>query len=491
MKSKRREFLKMAGIAGAGVAGMGLISPIKTDPKAEKDMLKKWQQRESSHVQKFNMSGFAAEPIDKVRIGIIGMGQRGPSHMVTMSHVENVEIRAICDLRPEKTAAAMKLLAGSKHNPVVYSGNSEEWKKLCERDDIDLVIVTTPWYMHSMMAIYAMKHGKHVVTEVSSCATIDECWDLVETAEYTRRHCMMLENYAYGSFQLLTLNMARKGFFGEVVHGDCAYNTSKMSNNFSKNMYWDMWWLKQYGTRRGNIYPAHGVGAVCQAMNVNRGDKLDFLVCVDSGDFMMQQKARELAATDDFFKPFAAMDYRGNMSITTIRTAKGKTIMLQHDGTSPRGPHTTIHAITGTRALAQEYPLPARISVGLSDWMKPDEYNKIVETYTPEITKKVGELARRIGAGHGGTDLFEDWHVIDCLRNGLPLDQDVYDAALWSAIIPLSSWSVSNNSNSIMVPDFTCGSYMTNSPVDLTLNGGGTTGVRSVKGDEKNNQLKV
>lgn len=471
----------MAGIAGAGIAGLGIKSPSVpgSSSNPENDILKKWHQLEKSHLQRFNMSGFAAKPIDKVRIGIIGMGQRGPSHMITMSHVENTEIKAICDLRPEKANAAKKLLAGTKHDPVVYSGNSEEWKKLCERDDIDLVIVTTPWYMHTMMAVYAMKHGKHVVTEVSSCATIEECWDLVETAEYTRQHCMMLENYAYGNFQLLTLNMARKGFFGEIVHGDCAYNTSKMSNNFSKNMYWDMWWLKQYGTRRGNIYPAHGVGAVCQAMNVNRGDRLDFLVCVDSGDFMMQKKAEELAVTDDFFKPFAAMDYRGNMSITTMRTAKGKTIMLQHDGTSPRGPHTTIHAITGTKALAQEYPLPARISVGLDDWMKPEDYKKIVDQYTPEITKKVGDLARRIGAGHGGTDLFEDWHVIDCLRNGLPLDQDVYDAASWSAIIPLSEWSVRNNSGSVKFPDFTKGKWEINKVnMDINLeNGGGNTGV--------------
>lgn len=471
----------MAGIAGAGIAGIGLKGSSETSKNnmAEDDLIKKWRQLEKSHVQRYNMSGFAAKPIDKVRIGIIGMGQRGPSHMITMSHVENVEIKAICDLRPEKANAAKKLLSGTIHDPVVYSGNSEEWKRLCERDDIDLVMVTTPWYMHTMMAVYAMKHGKHVVTEVTSAATIEECWDLVETAENTRQHCMMLENYAYGNFQLLTLNMARKGFFGEIVHGDCAYNTSKMKNNFNKDMYWDMWWLKQYGTRRGNIYPAHGVGTICQLMNVNRGDKLDFLVCVDSGDFMMLQKARELAATDDFFKPFTEMDYRGNMSVTTIRTAKGKTIMLQHDGTSPRGPHTVIHAITGTKALAQEFPLPARISVGLDDWMKPEEYKKIVDTYTPEITKKVGELARRIGAGHGGTDLFEDWHVIDCLRNGLPLDQDVYDAASWSAIVPLSEWSVRNNSNSVRFPDFTMGKWETNNlNMDINLEkGGGNTGV--------------
>jgi hypothetical protein len=191
----------------------------------------------------------------------------------------------------------------------------------------------------------------------------------------------------------------------------------------------------------------------------------------------MKEKAKELSKTDDFFKPFAEMTYRGNMSVTTIRTANGKTIMLQHDGTSPRGPHTCINSITGTKALAQEYPLPPRISIGLDDWLKPEEYQKLADQYTPVITKRVGELARLIGAGHGGTDLFEDWHLIDCLRNGLPLDQDVYDAASWSAIVPLSEWSVRNNSNSIEFPDFTRGSWETNKlnmDINLEMGGGNT-----------------
>jgi len=290
MKNKRRDFLKLTGMAGIGMAGFGVMDRHLSEPDFtyKKGIENEWLKIEKSHVQRFNMSGYAAPPIDKVRIGIIGMGQRGPSHMITMGHIDGVEIKALCDLRPEKANAAKKLLAGTRHDPVIYTGNEEEWKKLCEQDDIDLVIVTTPWYMHTAMAVYAMNHGKHVASEVSAAATIEECWQLVETAERTRQHCMMMENYSYGSFQLLTLNMARNGFFGDIVHGDCAYNTSKMKNNFSKNMYWNMWWLKQYGTRRGNIYPAHGVGAVCQLMNINRGDKLNFLVCVDSEDFMMQ-----------------------------------------------------------------------------------------------------------------------------------------------------------------------------------------------------------
>jgi hypothetical protein len=428
------------------------------------------------HEQRFNMSGFAAPKLDKVRIGIIGLGNRGPSHLATMCQIEGVEIRALCDLRPERVKAANKRLEGTIHKPTLYSGNKDEWMKLCEQEDIDLIIITTPYYMHADMAVYAMEHGKHVASEVPAAATIEECWKLVETAERTRKHCMMLENYAYNFFQMLTLNMARRGFFGDVVHGDCAYNTSKMGNNFSKNMYWDMWWLKLYGSKKGNIYPTHGMGPVCQIMNINRGDRFDYLVTVDSADFMMQAKAKELAANDDFFKPFAEKEYRGNMSTTIIRTVKGRTIMVQHDASSPRGPHTMIHSITGTKALAQEYPAPGRISKDLNGWVSKDEYNAIVKEYTPTIVTRMSELIQK--SGHGGGDILECWRYIDCLRNGLPLDQDVYDAAAWSSVVPLSQASVLNRSNSIDVPDFTAGAWKTNQPnMDIMLTRGGTTKV--------------
>ena len=224
-----------------------------------------------------------------MRIAIIGVGGRGPAHLGIISHIEGTEIKALCDIRPERAEAAKKKLAGTAHNPDVVTG-PEGWKKVCERDEIDLVMLTTPWYMHAEMAVYAMDHGKHVASEVPAAGTIEECWRLAETAERTRKHCMMMANTSYLPFQLMTLNMARQGFFGEVVHGDCAYNTSKMQNNFSKNLYWDMWWLKQYAARRGNIYPIHGLGPVSQVMNINRGDRFEFLVSVESRDFMTQRQ---------------------------------------------------------------------------------------------------------------------------------------------------------------------------------------------------------
>jgi hypothetical protein len=464
--ANRRDFLTAAGLASLGLAGGAALPGHAAEPVSR-----------PPRKQRFNMSGYAAAKIEKVRVGIIGLGNRGPSHLETTRRIEGVEIRALCDLRPERARAANQRLKGTSHRPTLYTGNKDEWMKLCEQGDLDLVIVTTPYYMHADMAVYAMEHGKHVASEVPAAATLEECWRLVETAEQTRRHCMMLENYAYGFFQVLTLNMARRGFFGEIVHGDCAYNTSKMGNNFSKSMYWDMWWLRRYGSHHGNIYPTHGLGPVCQIMNINRGDRFDYLVSMESDDFMMRAKARELAKTDDFFKPFAEKTYRGNMSTTILRTVKGRTIMLQHDATSPQGPHSVIHGITGTKGMALEYPHPPRISKDLSGWVPQKEYNALVKEFTPTIIRRMGDLTKKIG-GHGGGDLLECWHLIDCLRNGLPLDQDVYDAAAWSSIVPLSEWSALHRSNSIDVPDFTAGAWEKNLPnMDVMLSRGGSTKV--------------
>ena len=478
MKNNRREFFEKTGLMGLGMAGSGILqsSTRGMAVNAEMDTAKRSTQLEKAHVQRFNMSGFAAPPLERVRLAIIGTGNRGPSYIDNMKLVEGAEIKALCDIRPEKVQAAKLRLAGTVHNPDVYSG-AEDWKRVCERDDIDLVIITTPFYMHTMMAVYAMNHGKHVASAVPAAATIEECWDLVETAEKTQRHCKMLENIAYTPFQLLTLNMARRGEFGEVVHGECAYNASKMANNFSKTCYWDMWWLKQYASRRGNMYPTHGLGPVSLIMNINRGDKFEFLVSVESHDFMMKAKAQELAATDDFYKPFAAKSYRGNMSVTVIRTTRGRTIMLQHDATDP-SPESYIHGIYGTKGAARYDPAPPKLAVGEHAWVSEEKFKELEDKHTAGITRKLFELALQLKSGHGGVDLLESWRLIDCLRHGLPLDLDVYDAAAWRCIVPLSQWSVLNRSNSIDVPDFTAGAWKSNKPnMDINLERGGNTKV--------------
>lgn len=478
MKNNRRNFLKISGVAGLGLLGTNLSNGCTTNPDSKKNKMAK------SRKQMFNMSGFAASAMKTVRVGFIGLGNRGPTHLTGLSKLEGVDIKALCDLRPDKVLEAKKLLQGLPHNPEVYTGSEDVWKDLCKRDDIDLVYIATPWHLHTPMAVYAMNQGKHVCVEVPAALTLEECWSLVETSERTRKHCMMLENCCYGFYELLTLNMARQGFFGEIIHCEGDYIHDLVAGNFAKDKYYDMWRLRQNASRNGNLYPTHGIGPICQIMGINRGDKMEYLVSVSSNDFIMGKVAKSLASKDDFYSPFVGKSYRGNMNTTTIRTNMGRTIMLQHDVTSSR-PRPGNYMISGTKAIAHEDQMfiapefPA-LTPGIwktssnHEWILPGEYEALKEKFTPNIVKKIGEIAKEIG-GHGGMDFLIDWRTIDCLRNGLPLDQDVYDAALWSSIAPLSEWSVANRSNSIDVPDFTCGSWETNKPVDISLETGGNT----------------
>jgi hypothetical protein len=482
MKNKRRDFLKLTGLAGIAAASTGLLhgctSNDDTNRKAVAD--------EKTAVQQFNMSGYAAPALDIVNIGFIGLGNRGPAHLGQVGILEGVDVKALCDLRPEKISAAQKQAGQTRYKPDIYTGK-EDWKKLCERNDIDLVFIATPWELHTPMAVYAMNHGKHVCVEVPAAKTIEECWELVETSERTRKHCMMMENSCYGFFELFMLNLARQGFFGEIIHGEGAYIHHLLYGNFSKDKYYDLWRLRENMGRNGNLYPTHGIGPIAQVMNINRGDKMDFLVSVSSNDFMMDNMAKELAAKDDFYKQFLGKPFRGNMNTTTIRTNKGRTIMLQHDVTSPR-PKSDGFVVSGTKATALQFPLE-RISIARpvtpetwrgsdqQQWITDEEYNDLKKKYEPNIVKKLGQIAKQVGA-HGGGDFLMDWRTIDCLRNGLPLDQDVYDAALWSSISPLSESSVANQATS-KIPDFTRGSWKTNQPLDIMISKGGNTKVNA------------
>jgi predicted dehydrogenase len=424
------------------------------------------------------MCGYAAPKLPTVRVAVIGLGNRGPGAVDRLSYIDGVEIKALCDKYPERVDKAQKILT-KKGLPMAkaYAG-AEGWKAVCESNDIDLVYVTTPWELHTPISVYAMKNGKHAASEVPAAKTIDECWELVETSEKTRKHMMMLENCCYDFFELLTLNMARNGLFGEILHAEGAYiHDLSKDYLFNKKAYADMWRLKENIQNNGSLYPTHGLGPIAQCMNINRGDKFDHLVSMSTNDFSLGKLADEMAAKDDFFKEYTGKTYRGNMNTTIIRSDLGKTLMVQHDVSSPR-PYSRIHLVSGTKGAAQKYPGPERIALGHS-WLKEEEMKAMQAKYTPPIVKHIGEIAKNVG-GHGGMDFIMDWRLIDCLRNGLPLDQDVYDAAAWSSVFPLSGASVAKRSKTIDVPDFTRGAWKTNKPHDMTLNGGGNTGVRPV-----------
>lgn len=494
MKTNRRNFLKTATVAGAGAMAAGAVQACSAREVSNLNEIREAASR--AHSQRFNMSGYSAPKLDKVRVGFIGLGDRGSGAVTRMIRIEGVEVTALSDLRQQAVDFSQRDLNRFGLSAArEFAGSEEAWKGVCEMEEVDLVYICTPWVWHTPMAVYAMEHGKHVAVEIPAARTVEDAWQLVEVSERTKRHCMMLENCCYDFFEMLTLNMSRQGMFGDLVHGEGAYIHNLMGYNFKKPIddrqgdgaYTGMWRLKENASRNGSLYPTHGLGPIAQMMNINRGDRMEYLTSMQTNDFGMLARANELAAKDDFYSEFANRSYRGNMNTTLIRTSLGRTIMVQHDVTTIR-PYSRIHLISGTSGMAVKYPVE-RIALG-HGWMKDEEFALLRDEHAPDIIKRVGDMARKVG-GHGGMDFIMDWRLIDCLRNGLPVDQDVYDAALWSVVAPLSEWSVANKSASIDVPDFTCGSWKTNIPHEINLEHGGTTAVLELSAIEGARQLDV
>jgi hypothetical protein len=308
--------------------------------------------------------GLRCEPISTVRVAFFGLGSRGPGAVRRFMNLEGIEVKALCDLEQfniDKVQAILK--ANNRPEAAAFTG-PDDWKKVCERDDIDLVYICTPWNLHTPMAIYAMEHGKHAAIEVPAARTMEECWQLVNTAEKTRRHCIQLENCCYDFFEMATLNMAQKGLFGEVVHVEGAYIHDLREMNFNPRWkadskepklsgYWEYWRLKENTDNNGNIYPTHGLGPICQILNIHRGDKMDQLVSLSSDQFNMTAYAKKRFGENS---NESKKEYKeGDMNTTLVKTTKGKSILIQHDVASPR-PYSRIHLVSGTKGFAQKWP---------------------------------------------------------------------------------------------------------------------------------------
>lgn len=494
MSTDRRTFLKHVGL-GAGVAATApLVSSCTSSIEDEKVKYIRESAERLPEMQ-FNMCGYAAPKLDKVRVGFVGIGDRGSGAVKRMTYIDGVEIVALCDIRQAAVDGAQKILEDAGlPKAKEYVGSPTEFERLAQDGICDLIYTATPWEWHVPVGIAAMKGGAHAALEVSAAKTMDECWQMVETSEQTKKHCVILENCTYDFFELLTLNMVRQGVFGDLIHGEGAYihdldywhfNIPK-DDEMTDGAYQGMWRLHE-NQRKANVYPTHGLGPICQAMNINRGDKMDYLTSMMSDDFTLAKRIEEKANEDPIFEQFVGKDMRGNMDMQMIRTNKGKTILIQHDVSSPR-PYSRIHMLSGTKAFAQKWPLQ-HIAFG-HDVADEEKMKELEEKYTPEIVRRVGEMAKQVG-GHGGMDFIMDWRLIDLLRNGLPMDMDVYDAAAWSSITPLSEWSIANGSAPIEIPDFTRGAWKTNKPVDLSMREGGTTGVRNLLKANSEGQLNV
>ena len=403
---------------------------------------------------------FAADPIDTVRTGFIGLGMRGPDAVRRFTYIDGAKVVALCDLEADRVARSQEILAGrGKPAAAEYSGE-DGWKQLCERDDIDLVYICTNWQTHVEMAVYAMECGKHVAVEVPAAMSVAECWRLVDTSERTRKHCMMLENCVYDFFELTCLNMAQQGLFGEVLHAEGAY-----IHNLEPfwDYYHDNWRLDFNQKHSGDVYATHGFGPDCQVLNIHRGDKLEYLVSMDTKSVVGLEVAKEKMGVDTFAN--------GDQTSTLVKTRNGKTVLIQHNVYTPR-PYDRMYQLVGTKGFADKYPYyafafePEQIADAAAEYDNlsshsyvPSEVcDSLMAKYKHPIAKEIEEKAREVG-GHGGMDFIMDYRLIWCLRNGKPLDMDVYDAAEWSCLGELTAASIANGSKPVKIPDFTRGRW--------------------------------
>ena len=375
----------------------------------------------------------SCEPLPIVRIGFIGLGNRGMATLRRYLVIDGVEITALCDINPSHLADAASLLhVDGKHAPILLDAE-DGWKQICQRNDIDLIYICTDWLTHAPMACYAMEQGKHVAIEVPAATTVEECWRLVDTAERTRRHCFMLENCCYDTFHQATLTMVEKGMLGTLTHLEGAYIhdlRDKYDADGPKG-----WMARLCGEHKGNPYPTHGIGPVCQLLNIHRGDKLDYLVSLTP-------------ATD--------VPHDVCVNNTLIRTVNGKTILLQYDVTTPR-PYSRMQTVCGTRGFVQKYPRRCIMFDG-EEPVKGDAVEPIVAKYTKSHIARIQDEGYRIGVPNI-MNYTMDRRLIECLREGIPLDMDVYDAAEWSCIAELSEQSALGGGIPIKIPDFTRGKW--------------------------------
>ena len=406
--------------------------------------------------------GLRTAPLQTVRVGFVGLGMRGPDAVSRWCHIEGTDIKALCDVEADRVEACQRLLRqNGRPEAAAYSGSTEAYRALCERDDIDLVYIATDWIHHAPIALYAMEHGKHVAIEVPAANTLDEIWALVNTAERTQRHCIMLENCVYDFFEIATLNMAQQGLFGEVLHVEGSY-----LHNLDDfwDAYWNNWRLDYNRLHRGDVYPTHGLGPDCQVLDIHRGDRMDYLVSMDTkavnGKRLVERKTGK--ACPDFAN--------GDQTSTLIHTAKGKTILLQHDVLTPR-PYSRMFQVVGTDGYASKYPIQQILLRKEGLPQSPDYQNlnahaalpdslcrALLNQYLPGFVKDIEATARTIG-GHGGMDYIMDYRLVYCLRHGLPLDMDVYDMAEWCCISELSRLSLEHGSAPVAIPDFTRGDW--------------------------------
>jgi predicted dehydrogenase len=440
----RRAVLKTFAAAGLGmIAATDPAATAQIPPRAGK-----------------SVAGMAAPKLDTVRIGLVGVGGRGTSQLGELLLLDGVAIKAICDIVPAKVDHASDMVVKKgQPKPDAYTNGPEDFKRLCDRDDIDLVYICTPWRWHVPMAVDAMKKVKHAAVEVPAAVTLDECWQLVDTSEATQKHCVLLENCCYSPEALMMLNLARQGVLGELMYAEGAYLHDLRSELFS-GAGEGLWRIDEHVKRNGNLYPTHGLGPIAQSLGINRSDRFDYLTSVSTPSRGLQDFAKRLPDTNKWKNGTFAC---GDRNTSLIQTANGRVINLQHDTCNPQ-PYSRIDLLQGTRGVFRGYP----DRIFIEGQSKTEDYGPLTDfsKYDHPLWTKLEAEAKKAG-GHGGMDFILNWRLMQCLREGLPLDSDVYDAAAWSAVSALSERSVASGGQPASFPDFTRGGWKTTPPLGI------------------------
>ena len=459
----RRDFIKKASLSSAAITLGGVLPTYsKNHPIFDHNLQ--------------YMGDFSAPKLDVVRIAVIGVGARGSGHAAQLATIEGTEIVAISDLYEDLAKRSANRCAeigkGKRHKKIaLYHGGEEQWKVMLEEVRPDAVIIATNWNNHAPMAIEAMKKGAHAFVEVPIAVTLEEMWDIVITSEQTKKHCMMMENVNYGRDELLYLNMCRQGVIGDLLHAEAAYIHELRGQMNQQERGTGSWRTPHYAHRNGNLYPTHGLGPVAQYMNLARGeDNFDSLVSFSTPALGRKAYAQKNYPADHKWNK---LEYKGgDLNTSIIKTALGRTIMIQWDETSPR-PYSRHNLVQGVKGTLAGFPTRIALEGGVEGatkdhhgWAQGEQLAKIYEKYEHPLYLRLGALSKKMG-GHGGMDFMMLYRMVECLRNGEPLDQNVYEGCHWSAVGPLSEKSVSQGGAPQAFPDFTRGKWKTTNPLAI------------------------
>jgi predicted dehydrogenase len=395
----------------------------------------------------------------KVRIGFIGVGSQGTSLLKVCLDMKDVEVPAICDIDIEHLSRAQRLVEKSgRKKPEGYSKNEIDYKNMVIRDDLDGVIIATPWVWHTPMSVDTMRAGKYCAPEVWGASSIDEVWQLVKTSEETGMPCMMLENHCYDRDSMAVLNMVRQGLFGELIHCQCGYQHDVRYIKFGSTG--ELRWRGEHSiSRNGDLYPTHGIGPIANCLDIDRGNR--FLTLTSTAT-----KSRGLK--DYIQKKFnpehenAKRNYAlGDIVTTVIKCAKGETVVINHDTNLPR-PYSNMYRVQGTRGLWMEDNMSIYLE-GRSPEHTWESFEPYMIEYEHPLWKKF--LKEGVKSGHGGADHLKTRAFIECVKRKIPTPIDVYDTASWIVITPLSEHSIAKGSEPVEFPDFTMGNWLRRKPI--------------------------